>query len=92
MAKEQGRRVISLTVAASLMLLFNAGIGGCYSGRWILFVEGGSGSAGGRSGSSVIGGGGFWSSAAASSNVGIAIAVTAMAGLALTATVVYSRR
>lgn len=83
--------MISLTVAASLMLLLSTGIGGGYSGRWFLFVEGGSVSGGGgRSGSSLVGGGGFWS--VAPSNVGIAIAVTAMAGLALAATVVYSRR
>lgn len=87
LAKEGARRVISLIVATSLMLLFTTGIGGVYSGKWILFVEGGSagGGGGGRSG-------GFWSSAAAPSNVGIAIAVTAVAGLALAVTVVYSRR
>ncbi|KAK4747947.1 hypothetical protein SAY87_014533 [Trapa incisa] len=93
----RGRRVISLIVAVCLMLLFATGIGGFYSGKWIMFVEGGSISGGGgigsgRNGISLVGGGGFWSSAMPPSNVGIAIAVTAMAGLALAVTVVYSRR
>ncbi|KAK4742393.1 hypothetical protein SAY87_000394 [Trapa incisa] len=92
-AEVGGRRVISLIVAVSLMLLFIAGIGGVYNGKWFLFVEGGSvsGGGGGRNGFSLIGGGGFWTSAVAPSNVGIAIAVTAMAGLALAVTIVYSR-
>lgn len=93
LAKGEGRIVISLTVAAPLMLLFSTGIGGGYSGRWILFVEGGSGSGGGgRSGGSLIGVEGFWSSVVAASNVRIAIAVTVMAGFAVAATLVYSRR
>ncbi|KAH7839245.1 hypothetical protein Vadar_001681 [Vaccinium darrowii] len=60
----------------------------------IVFVEGSSGSnsGSGRSGGLLGGGGGgFWSTNSPS-NVGIAVAVTAMAGLALAATVVYSRR
>ncbi|XP_057968906.1 rab GTPase-activating protein 22 isoform X1 [Malania oleifera] len=65
--------------------------------RGIFFVEGSSTSGGGggaRSGGFIGGGGGFglWASSSLPSNVGIAIAVTAMAGIALAATVVYSRR
>ncbi|XP_030473718.2 rab GTPase-activating protein 22-like isoform X1 [Syzygium oleosum] len=85
--------------ALFLMLLFTTGFGGGNDGARILLAEGsgssGGGGGGARSGSLVGGGGGgrFWSSAAAPSNVGtIAIAVTAMAGLALAATLVYSRR
>ncbi|OMO79835.1 hypothetical protein CCACVL1_13356 [Corchorus capsularis] len=48
-----------------------------------------TGTGGGGGGGS---GGGFWSSYSAGSPSGIAIAVTAMAGIALAATVVYSRR
>ncbi|KAF8028030.1 hypothetical protein BT93_E0827 [Corymbia citriodora subsp. variegata] len=86
-------------VALYLMLLFTTGFGGGGNdggASWILFVEGsGSGGSGGGGsvGAGTGGGGGFWSSVAAPSNVGtIAIAVTAMAGLALAATLVYSRR
>ncbi|KAF3582231.1 hypothetical protein DY000_02033898 [Brassica cretica] len=56
-------------------------------GRWIVFADGSSGGAG-RNGYS----GGAWSSAVAPSNVGLAVAVTVMAGLAVAFTVVYSRR
>ncbi|XP_010533547.1 PREDICTED: GTPase-activating protein gyp7 [Tarenaya hassleriana] len=70
----------------SLMVVFFTGDGGF--GRWILFAEGSSGGAA-KNGFS---GGGFWSSAVAPSNVGLAVAVTAMAGIAVAATVVYSRR
>ena len=55
-------------------------------GRWIVFADGSSGGAG-RNGYS----GGAWSSAVAPSNVGLAVAVTVMAGLAVAFTV-YSRR
>ncbi|KAM1515926.1 hypothetical protein EV2_015452 [Malus domestica] len=73
--------------------------GGADGWKWIVFAEastgGGGGGGGGRSGSliggGVGGGSGFWSWTA-SSNVGLAVAVTAMAGIALAATVVYSRR
>ena len=61
--------------------------------QWIVFAEGSSTGGGGRSGgASLIGGGGtgFWAWTAPS-NVGLAVAVTAMAGIALAATVVYSR-
>ncbi|KAK9275672.1 hypothetical protein L1049_022939 [Liquidambar formosana] len=84
----KGVTVISL-VALSLMFVSGGG-----DGRgWIVFVEGSTtGSGGGaRSGSILGGGGGVWS-LGSPSNVGIAIAVTAMAGLALAATFVYSRR
>ena len=63
--------------------------------QWIVFAEGSS-TSGGRSGSLIGGGvggggtGGFWAWTAPS-NVGLAVAVTAMAGIALAATVVYSR-
>ncbi|XP_050379035.1 rab GTPase-activating protein 22 isoform X2 [Argentina anserina] len=61
--------------------------------QWIVFKEGSS-TGGGRSGSLIgggVGGGtGFWAWTAPS-NVGLAVAVTAMAGIALAATVVYSR-
>lgn len=60
--------------------------------QWIVFAEGSS-TGGGRSGSLIgggVGGGGFWAWTAPS-NVGLAVAVTAMAGIALAATVVYSR-
>nr|XP_028959582.1 uncharacterized protein LOC103437422 isoform X1 [Malus domestica] len=73
--------------------------GGADGWKWILCAEAstgaGGGGGGGRSGwhlgGGVGGGSGFWSWTA-SSNVGLAVAVTAMAGIALAATVVYSRR
>ncbi|KAL6349201.1 hypothetical protein AAG906_033857 [Vitis piasezkii] len=74
-----------------LMIFFSGGDG---RRSWIVFAQGSSGGGGGSGGRSVGligGGGGFWASTAPS-NVGIAIAVTAMAGLALAATVVYTRR
>lgn len=85
------RVVSSLVVSLSWMFFFSGG-----NGRrgGIVFVEGSSGSnsGSGRSGGLLGGGGGgFWSTNSPS-NVGIAVAVTAMAGLALAATVVYSRR
>ncbi|KFK32984.1 hypothetical protein AALP_AA6G314300 [Arabis alpina] len=55
--------------------------------KWIVFADGSSGGAS-RNGYS----GGLWSSAVAPSNVGLAVAVTVMAGLAVAFTVVYSRR
>ncbi|CAH8385173.1 unnamed protein product [Eruca vesicaria subsp. sativa] len=54
-------------------------------GRWIVFADGSGGGA--RNGHS----GGLWSSAVAPSNVGLAVAITVMAGLAMAFTV-YSRR
>uniref|UniRef100_A0A6N2M5I7 Uncharacterized protein n=1 Tax=Salix viminalis TaxID=40686 RepID=A0A6N2M5I7_SALVM len=64
--------------------------------RWrcLFEMEASTGSAGsGRNGWIAGGaGGGFWGTATAPSNVGIAIAVTAMAGIALAGTFVYSRR
>ncbi|KAK3030679.1 hypothetical protein RJ639_035883 [Escallonia herrerae] len=69
-----------VTVISLLLLLWMfSDVGG------IIFVEGGGS---GRSN----GGGGFWIGGGSPSNVGIAIAVTAMAGLALAATLVYSHR
>ncbi|KAK2981919.1 hypothetical protein RJ640_019139 [Escallonia rubra] len=67
-----------VTVISLLLLLWMFSDGG-----GIIFVEGGGS---GRSN----GGGGSWIGGGSPSNVGIAIAVTAMAGLALAATLVYS--
>ncbi|KAK3018826.1 hypothetical protein RJ639_003454 [Escallonia herrerae] len=69
-----------VTVISLLLLLWMFSDGG-----GIIFVEGGGS---GRSN----GGGGFWIGGGSPSNVGIAIALTAMAGLALAATLVYSHR
>ncbi|KAK8503834.1 hypothetical protein V6N12_019006 [Hibiscus sabdariffa] len=66
-----------------LFLSSNDGIAGIK--KWILFVEA---STSGRGG----GGGGFWSYYSVGLPSAIAIAVTAMAGIALAATIVYSRR
>lgn len=83
--------IISLVLVVVVLSMFPLNYGG--NGRrgtgGLLFVAGSSGSVtfgsgGGR-------GGGFWATVAPS-NVGIAVAVTAMAGIALVATVVYSRR
>lgn len=73
--------------------IFSGGDGRRRGGIISIFAEAGGGGGGGGGGS----GGGFWGSSSSSvglpaSNVGLAIAVTAMAGLALAATVVYSRR
>ncbi|OVA14761.1 Rab-GTPase-TBC domain [Macleaya cordata] len=78
--------VLLLLVVVPSMFPWNSGSNGRGGAGGFLFVAGGSGGGivGGR-------GGGFWSTVAPS-NVGIAVAVTAMAGLALVATVVYSRR
>ncbi|XP_007039398.2 PREDICTED: small G protein signaling modulator 2 isoform X1 [Theobroma cacao] len=80
-----GITVISLDLVF-LMLFFSSD--DAAFGKWILFAEASTGTGGGGGG----GGGGFWSSYSAVSLSGIAIAVTAMAGIALAATVVYSRR
>lgn len=80
----EGLTVISRCLFSLILFLSTGGGGGGGGGngkRWILFVEAS------RNG----GAGGGWASAVAS-NVGIAFAVTAMAGIALAATVVYSRR
>ncbi|XP_022737384.1 small G protein signaling modulator 2 [Durio zibethinus] len=74
---------------AFFMLFPSSGDGvGTGFGKWILFAEASSGTGGSGGG----GGGGFWSSYSAVSPSAIAIVVTAMAGIALAATVVYSRR
>ncbi|KAE8699850.1 Ypt/Rab-GAP domain of gyp1p superfamily protein isoform 2 [Hibiscus syriacus] len=67
-----------------LFLLSDDGIAGFK--KWILFAEA-STVGGGRGG-----GGGFWSYYAVVSPSGVAIAVTAIAGIALAASIVYSRR
>lgn len=85
-------RVVSLVLVALFLMFFFSGGNGRRGG--IIFVEAGSGSSGGGRNGGIFGGGGgggFWSPGSPS-NVGIAVAVTAMAGLALAATVVYSRR
>lgn len=64
------------------MLILTTGSGG----KWIVFAEASGGGGGGG------GGVGFWYPAVLTTNVGLAIAVTAMAGLALAATVLYSHR
>ncbi|XP_038678563.1 small G protein signaling modulator 2-like isoform X2 [Tripterygium wilfordii] len=79
--RKKGSTVISPLFIFSLMLFSLSGGVGAGSWKWIAFAE--------ASGS---GGGGGWGLVGAPSNVGIAIAVTAMAGLALAATVVYTRR
>lgn len=80
--KDEVSRAISRCLF-SFMIFLSAGDG---KGR-IVVVEGSSVGGGGGG----IGGFELWALAAAS-NVGLAIAVTAVAGLALAATVVYSRR
>ncbi|XWS38160.1 hypothetical protein CRYUN_Cryun19dG0106600 [Craigia yunnanensis] len=72
---------------AFLMLFLSSGDGVATGfGKWILFAEASTGTGGSG------GGGGFWSSYSPVSPSGIAIAITAMAGIALAATVVYSYR
>ncbi|CAK9178160.1 unnamed protein product [Ilex paraguariensis] len=97
----EGTTVISqpplLLVALSWLILgIISGGDGRRRGGAIIFVEG-TGSGNGRSGGIfglVGGGGGFLGIGGVGSppNVGIALAVTAMAGLALAATLVYSHR
>ncbi|XP_024446205.2 rab GTPase-activating protein 22 isoform X1 [Populus trichocarpa] len=84
----------SVISVISLFMLFSFSTGGGVFWKWVVFAEASTGSTGsGRKGWIVGGaGGGFWGAATAPSNVGIAIAVTAMAGIALAGTVVYSRR
>lgn len=83
-----GKSVALITVVLS-MFWWNSGGNGR---RGSVSVEGGS-NGGGSSSRGIVGGGGggFWG-VAPPSNVGIAIAVTAMAGLALAATLLYSHR
>ncbi|CAL5356360.1 unnamed protein product [Camellia sinensis] len=81
--RRKGVKLIPVGVGAaclSLMVILSRGDG---RREGIIFVEASSG----RTGFLSTGAGGFWPS-----NVGIALAVTAMAGLALAATLVYSRR
>ncbi|TYJ07656.1 hypothetical protein E1A91_A11G020500v1 [Gossypium mustelinum] len=92
--KQKGRQnsnrdfSLDLTVVfpyiAIFMLFFSTGDGIEGLRKWILFAEASGGGGGG--------GGGFWSYYSVVSPSGIAIAVTAMAGIALAATIVYSRR
>ncbi|XP_059640360.1 rab GTPase-activating protein 22-like isoform X1 [Cornus florida] len=82
--------ILTVVVVFSFMFIFSGGDG--RTGGGIIFVEGSTGS--GRNGAlfgGAGGGGGFWATGSPS-NVGIAVAVTAMAGLALAATLVYSHR
>ncbi|XAR70091.1 hypothetical protein NMG60_11026842 [Bertholletia excelsa] len=87
--RRKGVRVISVAAALAAlpwMFIFSGGDG---RKGGIIFVEGSTGARSG--GLFAIGGGGYWGSGSPF-NVGIAVAVTAMAGLALAATVVYARR
>lgn len=95
LTKSEGETVISLILVAGFSLMYNFFSGGDGRRGGIIFVEGKGGSGGGGAGGG--GFGGFWitgggGGAASGSNVGIAIAVTAMAGIAVAATLVYSRR
>lgn len=76
-------QVLAVVTSAAVFLSLMHEIFPAADGRRkiIIFAEASGGSGGGGSGI-----------LASSSNVGIAIAVTAMAGLALTATLVYSSR
>ncbi|KAK9036604.1 hypothetical protein V6N11_078598 [Hibiscus sabdariffa] len=76
---------IVLPCLAFSMLFLSSNDGFAGIKKWILFVEA---STSGRGG----GGSGFWSYYSVGSPSAIAIAVTAMAGIALAATIVYSRR
>ncbi|XVF12879.1 hypothetical protein REPUB_Repub08aG0158000 [Reevesia pubescens] len=92
--KQKSNRDLGSTVIspylAFLMLFLSYGDGVAAGfGKWILFAEASTGTGGGGGGG---GAGGFWSSYSVVSPSGIAIAVTAMAGIALAATVIYSRR
>lgn len=78
---------VVLPYIAIFMLFLSTGDGIEGLRKWILFAE--ASTAGGGGGG---GGGGFWSYYSVVSPSGVAIAVTAMAGIALAATIVYSRR
>lgn len=81
-------------VSVAIQLFFSLMFDFFSDGRQIIFAEA-SGSGGGGGGGSGLGGAGtHWVSVGGTSpsNVGIAVAVTAMAGIALAATLVYSRR
>ncbi|XVE58150.1 hypothetical protein DITRI_Ditri04bG0147100 [Diplodiscus trichospermus] len=89
--KQKSNRDLGFTVVspyfAFFMLFLSSGDGVAAGfGKWILFADASTGNDGGG------GGAGFWSSYSAVSPSAVAIAVTAMAGIALAATVVYSRR
>ncbi|XP_039011369.1 GTPase-activating protein gyp7-like [Hibiscus syriacus] len=73
---------IGLPYIAFFMLFLSSDNRIVGSKKWILFAEA----------STAGGGGGFWSYYAVISPSGVAIAVTDMAGIALAATIVYSRR
>ncbi|KAL3499088.1 hypothetical protein ACH5RR_041820 [Cinchona calisaya] len=82
--------VVVLFILLLMFDIFSGGDGSRRGGIISIFAEAAGGGGGG-------GGGGIWGSSSfrvglPASNVGIAIVVTAMAGLALAATVVYSRR
>ncbi|CAH9124947.1 unnamed protein product [Cuscuta epithymum] len=98
---ESGREIIfeqryhRSPVVTVATLLFSSLMFDFFSdGRQVIFAEA-SGSGGSPGGGGGLGGAGLhWVSVGATSpsNVGIAVAVTAMAGIALAATLVYSRR
>ncbi|KAI3926693.1 hypothetical protein MKW92_040865 [Papaver armeniacum] len=76
----------SVAVVLSMSQWYTGGGGGGREGfKRLLFVAG-------SSGGGIFGGGAAGTNAWQPNNVGIAVAVTAMAGIALAATIVYSRR
>ncbi|GAV68725.1 RabGAP-TBC domain-containing protein [Cephalotus follicularis] len=89
--KKQHEEVIIVISLESLLLMLILSSGNAV-GKWIVFAEA-STTGGARNGGGFGGGGfGYWASVQTPSNVSLAIAVTAMAGIALAATLVYSRR
>ncbi|RZC91490.1 hypothetical protein C5167_027553 [Papaver somniferum] len=77
--------VAVVAVVLSMAQWYSGGGGGREGLKKLLFVAG-------SSGGGIFGGGAAGTNAWKPNNVGIAVAVTAMAGIALAATVVYSRR
>ncbi|KAI3977693.1 hypothetical protein MKX01_009578 [Papaver californicum] len=77
---------LSVAVVVSMAQWYSGGGGGREVFKRLLFVAGSSG--GGIFGGAAAAGTNAWQP----NNVGIAVAVTAMAGIALAATIVYSRR
>ncbi|KAK1564297.1 hypothetical protein Q3G72_027425 [Acer saccharum] len=76
-------RTTALSIQLLMLVFFTYG-----GDKWITFADASSGSGAGGGFSA----GGFWYAATPTSNVGIAVIVTAMAGIALAATVAYSHR
>ncbi|CAH8330868.1 unnamed protein product [Eruca vesicaria subsp. sativa] len=76
----------STTIDIVVVIFFSLILGG----RGVVFADGSSGGAAARNG--YAGGGFWWSGGDPPSNVGLAVAVTVVAGLAVAFAVVYSRR